>query len=566
MSRVVGRCNGLVTIIFVFLLSAETDALNKRELYVKGTEFRKNARPSRYFQPWQDVPILKTLSMAEARHRVMYSPLRVLGSDGLGHGMATKNAEITTSIRLGVAYAHRAPKFGSLSYTNAHAMEAFFGWGRGELSGKQFHEENCKPTPSPVSPIRHEIGVRDCNVCRAIKQSSPYRMKRVVEVPEDISFRSLHIAKPQVDRLIAMHNESHTVFQMAQNRCGTYPILVDFSVSRPWFYHKYWAQHAIGHEDIKAQSLALYGLPNVDSVEEESPTSAALVDNPIMFNDHEISIAVHVRRGDFFKAKNRKMIVDLTYVNIIRTVQDVIEEGGGLFASMPVAVYIYSEGRPKDGQTFLTHVRTALTNEYLDATGTVRDANWWQMLLQHATPQSAGRPGERQGKNPKIPRVELRISRPTIESLHQMIHGKCKASGSTKTCKICTASLTMTCFLPGLSSSHCVYKADVFIGSMSGLSTYTVRSLSRAVQIYPGLSDYHTHAFCCSVNAHETTGVFDRNAFVHQWNSYRLANEKYLVATKQRMHAAQTTGSVFNDASLAPAVGGQKGQVQTNHA
>lgn len=402
--------------------------LTTQELFLKGTDFRKNARPSRYLQPWQNLPSLKTLTIEEARHRVLYSPLRVLGSDGVGHGMATKNAEISTAVRLGVAYSHRVPKFGSLSYKNANAIEEFFGWGKGELSGKQLHEENCEPTPSPISPIRHDISIRDCNVCRAIKVSSPLKMKHVVQVPEDVSFRPYNVAKPEADRFIAINNESHTVFQMAQDRCGKYPILVDFSTSRSWFYRKYWKQHAVEQEDFKAQSLALFGHPNVEKIDEESPSSAALVDNPLQFNDHEISVAVHVRRGDFFEAKNRKMIVDSTYVNIIRTVQDVIEESGGLFASMPVAIYIYSEGRPKEGGTFSTHVRTALTKEYLDANGTVRDSRWWQMLLRNADPQEAGRPKERKGRMLNIPRVELRVSHPTIESLHQMIHGMFQTS------------------------------------------------------------------------------------------------------------------------------------------
>lgn len=422
MVRSVGATCGLLS-VFVFTLFVGTEAWNTRTLYERGTAFRRRYRPSRYLHPWQNVPIVKPLRLEQARNRVLYSPLRVLGSDGLGHGMATKNAEITTALRLGIAYTHRAPKFGSLSEKNEKVMEDFFGWGAAETSGKTFHEENCVPTPAPIAPIQHELGVRDCNICSAIKKSSPLKLKRVVAVPEDISFRAPHVAKPQVNSLITRHNDSHTVFQMAADRCGKYPILVDFSDSRPWFYHKYWKTHGVPENNIKAQSLALYGRPNVERAYEESPSSAALVDNPLQFNDHEISIAVHVRRGDFFEAKNRKMIGDHVYTKLIRSAQDVIEEQGGPFATMPVAVYIYSEGKPKNNGSFLTHIRSELTKEYLDYNGTVRDAKWWQDLLRSDTPQSAGRPNERKGKIPKLPRVELRISKPTIESLHQMIHG-----------------------------------------------------------------------------------------------------------------------------------------------
>lgn len=409
--------------LFAFTLFAATEAWNTRTLYERGTAFRTRYRPSRYFHTWQSVPVVRPLRLGQARNRVLYSPLRVLGSDGLGHGMATKNAEITTALRLGIAYTHRSPKFGSLSEKNEKVMEDFFGWGAAEVSGKTFHEQNCVPTPAPVEPIQHELAVRDCNICSAVKQSSPLKMKSVVAVPEDISFRPPHVARPQVNSLISLHNDSHTIFQMGADRCGTYPILVDFSDSRPWFYHKYWRKHGVPENNIKAQSFALYGRPNVERVDEESPSSAALVDNPLQFNDHEISIAVHVRRGDFFEAKNRKMIGDHVYTKLIRSAQDVIEEQGGPFASMPVAVYIYSEGKPKNNGTFQTHIRSELTKEYLDYTGTVRTAKWWQDLLRSDTPQSADRPNERKGKVPKLPRVELRISNPTIESLHQMIHG-----------------------------------------------------------------------------------------------------------------------------------------------
>jgi hypothetical protein len=393
----------------------------------KAVEFRRRARPSRYLQPWQVVPRLHLPSLECARHRVLYSPLRVLGSDGLGHGMATKNSEITTAIRLGVAYTHRAPKFGSLSLRNDQVMEDFFGWGRGEMSGERFHAENCEPTPAPREGEGIDAGTRDCNICSSIKESTALGMERLVEVPEDLSFRQFHDTDAQVRELVMQNNGSHTVFQMGRRRCGSYPILVDFSRSRPWFYHKYWAQHAVAEDDFKTQSYALYGAPNAAPQDEGGPVSASLADNPLQFNDHELTIAVHVRRGDFFKATNRKMINDTTYVSIIRNVQDLVEEAGGPFAAMPTAVYIYSEGRPKVGKTFLTHIRTALTSEYLDVNGVVQDAKWWQSLIRQARPQERGRPVTRRDKTPKVPRVELRISRPTIETIHQMNHGASRA-------------------------------------------------------------------------------------------------------------------------------------------
>lgn len=70
--------------------------------------------------------------------------------------------------------------------------------------------------------------------------------------------------------------------------------------------------------------------------------------------------------------------------------------------------------------------------------------------------------------------------------------------------------------------------ADIFIGSLSGLSTYTVRTLSRAVQVFPGISAAALRGLCCSVGARVDTGAFNRELFLAQWDRYRLANERYV--------------------------------------
>lgn len=107
---------------FPYLSNAQQATLEE-----EAEAFEKRGVPSRFLAPWQDVPHLKLPTLNQARHRVLYSPLRIVGSEGIGHGFATKNMEVTAAIRLGLAYTHRRPVFGSLSLNNPMIMEEFFG-------------------------------------------------------------------------------------------------------------------------------------------------------------------------------------------------------------------------------------------------------------------------------------------------------------------------------------------------------------------------------------------------------------------------------------------------------
>jgi hypothetical protein len=384
----------------------------------------------------------------------MFSPFRVRQGDGLGHGLATVNMEVVAAIRLGLTYTHRRPKFGALSDEDPDAIEIFFGWERNELSAKAFYETNCIPTPHP----------RGCRICGGLSKRS--KMTSVVQLPSDIITGAR--ADDALLHFLAMNNQSHTVFTIESSICSTSPAYSEFSLSRPWFFWKYW--------DSRAQMQGL--------VDPSSPNETTVQD----FNDKEISIAVHVRRGDFFDQKKRKLLNCSTYAQIIRTVQGIIEDGGNRFSRMPVAVYIYSEGRPKDGYDFGTHDVRRLSEDFLDENKVVRGAEWWTDLLVRTPPQN-DRTSDRR-RQPAIPRVELRISKPTLSTTHQMI------------------------------------AADVFIGSLSGLSTNLVRALSRGVQIHPGSA--LPVNYCCSVSADAKNGMFEREAFAALWSDYALAHGRFV--------------------------------------
>lgn len=156
-------------------------------------------------------------------------------------------------------------------------------------------------------------------------------------------------------------------------------------------------------------------------------------------DERELVIAVHARRGDFFIAR-RPMVSMRAFGRGIRTLMGVIRERGGIFSRMKVGIIVYSEGVPTNGG-WKGHDISRTHAEFLDVQGRKRDAEWVRNQLVanslHLFPAGI--------------RVEMRVATDTLTAAHEMI------------------------------------AADIFFGSMSGLSTNVVASLSRAgVVALPG--------------------------------------------------------------------------------
>lgn len=468
-------------VLLLALLLCRADASTLREKSIAA--FVTRGETSRFLQPWPGLIKDPFPNLNESRHRLFYSPMWRYGNDGIGHGFASKNAEVVLARMLGVSYVHRRPLFGHLTNTNEteNLMEDFFGWGKDEIPRAEFFKEFCeKDEPADF---------RTCAPCGKLKKNY-----KLVRIPRDISIAyNTKKNRDKIARFAARHNDSHTIFEMHGSLCQKKVSVSDFAYSEKWFRFKYWDRHFVSSRSIDKQALSLYGKGGRDT--KKKLHSAALDNIPIRFRDNELTIAVHVRRGDFFIAKNRKMLNSSLYAKIIRTVQDVVDETGGKFAKAPVAVYIYSEGRPKrkGNSTKLNfesrHPRD-LTSDYVDETGVVRDAKWWQRLIASTRPQKKDRPLTRRRKKLRIPRVELRVSQPTIQTIHQMI------------------------------------RADIFIGSVSGMSTHVVRNLGRGVGVHPSVHEMPRH--CCFVNSDITKGILNRKLFAAFWNKYRKAHERHL--------------------------------------
>lgn len=159
----------------------------------------------------------------------------------------------------------------------------------------------------------------------------------------------------------------------------------------------------------------------------------------------ELTIAVHARRGDFFR-EGRPMISVRAFARVVRRVVDVVNGVDGVFARMGVMVNVYSEGGAVNGS--VGHDVGLHSKVFRDADGGVLSRGEVRRVFLDEEVDGLGKVF-RNGL-----RVELRVSEDTVECLHEMI------------------------------------AADVFVGSKSGMSLHVVGSLSRgAMQILPVRSE-----------------------------------------------------------------------------
>lgn len=152
----------------------------------------------------------------------------------------------------------------------------------------------------------------------------------------------------------------------------------------------------------------------------------------ISYDSSSVSIAVHIRRGDFFK-HNRTLIPDAVYASLICYVKESLDRA----ADAPVAaiVHIYSEGVSVGKAK--AHDISKMFPIYVTEKGAYAGNGHWSGLLKSHCPNSIFLPGK------------MHIASDTITSLHDMI------------------------------------SADVFIGSRSGFSAHLVGNLARGILLLP---------------------------------------------------------------------------------
>lgn len=391
--------------------------------------------------------------------------------------MATLNAEVVTALRLGLTYTHRVARYGSLVsldfkhdigsglYRGSVAglspkggrVEGFFGWGVGEIPREAVQEVACR--------VRDGVGGMDeCKICtqddlehlkkgrRGQREPQPrLRVDRIVELPMEFSYKfpdqRSRTFNESLERFLKQHNQPYTVFHMPHGVCRSSPTYTRFGAdSRSFFFHKYWDAHA--HYPNKFQIAHQMRMKSLsgNSYRESWGRRLRIPGVPPRgllrrLKDEELTIAVHARRGDFFKEK-RPMVAMRTFARVVRRVVAEVLRNNNTFAQMRVRVNVYSEGMPRGGWSVGHDVKRQVPM-FHDADGSVLQRCVVRRMLED----------EKDGLGNVFAnglRVELRVSEDTVRSLHEMV------------------------------------ASDVFVGSMSGMSHHLVGSLSRAgIQLFP---------------------------------------------------------------------------------
>lgn len=441
---------------------------------------------NRFDIPWLLLPRITTRSFAESGYRVLYSPMKEKASGGIGHGLTVLNAELSTAITLGLSYTHRVGIYGSMSRAQPLAVEDLFGWGAREVPRKFIQDKVCEVTPlSHKTPPEH--GSESCPVCRTIRKDSPVPIRNIVEVPSMISYgcTSCHRTRIAVGNFLAEHGKNHTLFQMLPSRCDRSPKSPDFSLSYRFFYWKYWDLHG---------NRTIGGLP-VSAVREEGRkwTVPVTKRGPVNLIEDELNIVIHARRGDFFTHTNRKMVSAKVFAAVANRSMEIVQKVGGIFSEMPVAIILYSEGRERNGTVGELHEQSALSKEFVDTDGTIRDAIWLHSLFMPCEASLTGNSSHTDravgSSYPNGLRVETRISSDVVHAIHEMA------------------------------------AADIFIGSASDLSQYAVRVISRAgMQILPEYQG--AMGQCCATRFDVESGRVLKSSLEEYWRLYSIANEE----------------------------------------
>lgn len=435
---------------------------------------------NRFDYPWRLPPRVRLPTLEESRYRVLYSPLRSISGDGLGHAMATVNADLSTAIRLNLTYTHRIATFASLTrqpiindssdatyYQHGAAVEELFGWGVGEIPRERVQHSICPDENIPNSDY-------DCCVCahrdlsrrklqlRSTRSHLPHRypfahsplnFNQVVEIPTQLSYfyphpptqHSVHYSK----KFLQTHYKPYTVFSMPHSYCNKSPAYSIFEApQRSFFFHKYWDVHGrklpsvpTPHEKKRYRNTEDYRLSSLKDGVIQPLTPRAPLTN---FKQTCVQIAIHARRGDFFLVR-RPMVPTIAFVRLVRLVvaKVVRNHRNDAFSRMPICVAIYSEGqsRSKDMRVRGHDVAT-MNDEYVDVDGSVQSGADLLRMFRDTNIDKLGRVFSKNGLT-----VSLRVSQNTILTVHEMA------------------------------------AADIFIGSQSGLSTQVVGSISRAAFI-----------------------------------------------------------------------------------
>lgn len=440
-----------------------------------GEPYHVPATWNRLHVPWFQPSFVRMLTPRESKYRYLYSPIRTAASDGIGHSMGVVNYEFNLALRFNLTYSHRVGTYSSLTDENKLAVEDFFGWGNDEILRTEIQSEGCLPEKGSWSSNDSKA----CRVCHRPFLNGRMGIKHVVNIPEAMEY-NCHCAEERcvviTGNYVVQHSESHTIFQTPRTSCEAPPTDGNYLKTKNLFFHKYWNRHGRlpWRTDVAKSRL-----------------------RPIRLVDSELNVAVHIRRGDFLdpKTKGGRVVTrDEVFANVVVNALAIVGEANGTLANMPVAVHIYSEGKLTSDRVTSIHAVKSQDKHYYDCNGVQRDSVWWTELITRTWQKVSN---ERFGGRPfgRRLRVLLHISDDTLLSLHEMV------------------------------------SADIFVGSVSGLSNSLVWSLSRGIVLIPPYGAIRSERgkkgdICCSIPFHNDNGSFPHGLFRKYWAVFAKANEE----------------------------------------
>eukprot|EP00178_Gracilaria_changii_P019955 TRINITY_DN5793_c0_g1_i1.p1 TRINITY_DN5793_c0_g1~~TRINITY_DN5793_c0_g1_i1.p1 ORF type:complete len:468 (-),score=24.79 TRINITY_DN5793_c0_g1_i1:2916-4319(-) len=178
-------------------------------------------------------------------------------------------------------------------------------------------------------------------------------------------------------------------------------------------------------------------------------------------SETNLNIVIHARRGDFFSHSNRRMTSLRVFAKVLRNALAIVNNVGDIFSQIPVKVVLFSEGRQLRHSA--PHDVSSMDNQFLDTDMQPKHAgHLYELLAEEVVQPEHVRFPRRSVSFPHGISVEFRIATDIEDAV------------------------------------RCMVAADIFVGSASDLSEYSIRVVSRAgLQFLPDYLGFVSG--CCAI-------------------------------------------------------------------
>lgn len=205
------------------------------------------------------------------------------------------------------------------------------------------------------------------------------------------------------EKILKLHTEENTLFQMKPRRCDLEPKATDFRQSHTHFYLKYWDVH----NNLMFPSVQREG-------KSEGMLPVPEKRKGVNFEEHEGTIAINAEPGAFMKSrKHGGLVSSEAYPMVEQQIWRKVRGIRSSFARMPVAVVVYSEGRCGEGVSGGLHEIHSMSRKYMASNRSLGDARLFHRLVTPCKSKAVGNESateqEVTRESPDCVKTELRI-------------------------------------------------------------------------------------------------------------------------------------------------------------